>query len=135
MPENLRQCLLPAIECIKKNTQDNVVDVRLFNENRHMMLTTYKGLKYWMLFKRDFFNSFGKIFGLKGVGESINKEWVQTAIDEGIDAFMFVYEKGYVYIVPPKEFKDFAEKSKTIRVTTSGEITYSVPVKLLRRWR
>lgn len=132
---SLRQCLPVAIECIERNTQDKVKEVKLFNSDRHIFIVTARGLKYWLLFKREFFLSFGKIFNRKGSGESINEDWVVNAMNKGIDSFIFVYQKGHVYIVPPKEFRDYAEKNNTIRVTIGGEKTYSIPVKLLRRWK
>jgi hypothetical protein len=133
--DNIQQALPVAIECIQRNVQnDSVAESMPYNQGRHYLLRTKNGLKYWLLYKRDFFKSFGTIFGFKGVGESINREWVEYALAEGTDAFLFIYSSGYCYIVPPKEFKDFAEKNNTVRTLASGEVTYSIPVKLLRRW-
>lgn len=138
MIQNIRQAIYPATQCININHQkDWVTEILPANKGRHYFLKTYKGLTYWLLYKRDFFRSFGKIFGYKGLGESINKEWVERAINKHkITAFIFVYSQGHVYIVPPEEFKKFAEKNNTIRRTNAtGEITYSVPISFLRRWK
>jgi len=134
---NIRQAIPLAVECINKAHQnDSVSDIKPANQKRHYFIMTGNGLTYWLLYKREFFRSFGKIFGYKGCGESINKEWVECAIDNyEITAFIFVYPKGYVYIIPPLEIKKFAENNNTIRKTKSGETTYSVPISFLRRWR
>lgn len=136
MITTIREAIPKAIECINKAHQnDSVAQVLPFNKHRHYLLITHGGLKYWLLYKRAFFNSFGKIFDYKGVGESINVEWVARAIEKDICAFVFVYQKGYVYIVPPNEFRDFGRRNQTIRTTKSGEKTVSVPVSFLRRWK
>ena len=134
---SIREAIPLAVECINKACQnDGVSDIMPANKRRHFFIMTGNGLTYWLLYKREFFKSFGKIFGYKGPGESINKEWVERAIgDYEVTAFIFVYPKGYVYIIPPEELKRFAEENGTIRETKSGETTYSVPVSFLRRWR
>jgi hypothetical protein len=118
---------------IETNTQSKVKNIYPINNERHFVFVTESGLKYQMIFKREFFNSFGAIFGKKGVGESVNKEYVQYAMKEEIHNFLFVHEKK-VYMCPVQEFHDYAKNNKTIRITASGETTYSVPVLMLRRW-
>lgn len=136
MINSLREAMNPAIEVINSNLQtDRIKSVTLFNKDRHMLLTSGKGLKYWLLFKRELFKSFGKIFNYSGPGDSINQEWVTRALKENIAAFVFVYKQGSVYIIPPNELKEFAVMNETIRNTLSGERTMSFPVSFLRRWK
>ena len=135
MIESVRAAIPVAIEVINRTLQeDNVVEVSPLNYNRHYLLTTKKGMRYYMLFKREFFMSFGKIFGFKGIGESVNEEYMHTA-RRLADTFMFVYPDGKVYISPVGEAYNFAKKNETIRKTKSGETTYSFPVKMLRSWK
>jgi len=135
MPESLRQSIPIAIESVEKNTQDKVIDVCMINKNRHCLLTTNKHLRYYLLFKRDFFRSFGKIFNKDGLGESINIEYLKFCKQNEIDAILIVYQIGHVYTVPVQEWWDYAQNNNTIRETISEEITMSIPLRLLRRWR
>jgi len=137
MPKNIRECIPIAIEVIEKNLKTRVKDIKAINSGRHYILTTDKNLNYYMMFKRAFFNSFGKIFGRGNeVGESINLEYLDYALRWKIDAFLFIYEKGHVYTVPVQEFYDFANNHNTIRKQHNNiEKTASIPIRLLRRWK
>ena len=84
-------------ELISRKTQDKVVNVIPINKARHYIFVTENGLKYWMLFKREFFLSFGKIFGFKGCGDSVNAEFVGKALNMKIDGFLFVYKNDIRY--------------------------------------
>jgi len=97
-----------------------------------------KKMKYYQVFKRNFFMSFGRIFadqGMSGIGESLNEEAVAYAMVQGIHNFIFAYEDGKIYTISVKEFHDYAVSHDTIRKTDkTGEKTYSVPIKMLVRW-
>ena len=131
--ENARKWIAPVKDMIELKTQDTVVDIYAINNERHFVFVTEKGMKYQMIFKRGFFNSFGKIFNKKGVGESVNKEYVDYAMNKGIHNFIFIHDS-HMYLSNVKEFHDWAISNKTIRETASGETTLSVPVTLLRRF-
>ena len=131
--ENARKWISPVKEMIEIKTQDKVIDIYPINNERHFVFKTESGLKYQMIFKREFFNSFGKIFNKKGVGESVNKEYVDYALNKGIHNFIFIHEK-HMYLCNVREFHDWAISNKTIRETASGEVTMSIPVTLLRRF-
>lgn len=136
MINNVRQAIPIAIKTINNSLQDdNVVDIDAVNQNRHYILKTKKGMRYYLLFKRKFFMSFGKIFSFKGCGDSVNDEYMDFAKRMEADTFVFVYPEGNVYIAPVQESYDFAMKNDTKRITKSGETTCSFPVKLLRRWK
>jgi hypothetical protein len=107
------------------------------NDRKHCILITDSGTAYYILYKRDFFRSFGHIFkeqGQSGVGESINESFLALAKFRNITSFLVVYEDGKVYSVTPQEWFDFAKKNNTIRTTESAERTFSIPVGMLRRW-
>jgi hypothetical protein len=129
-----RQWINPCKELIEKNTQSRVKNIIAINNERHFVFETDSGLRYQMLYKRDFFNSFGAIFGKKGIGESVNREYVEWALNNGIHNFLFVHGEK-VYMCPVKEFHDYAINNNTIRKTSSNEETMSVPVNMLRLWK
>lgn len=120
----------------KRLQADTISKVYSINQGLHKILRTHKDQAYHLIYKRKPFMSFGKIFdNFKGVGESVNKEVVKEAVKKDVDNFVFCYGSGKVYVCNPVEFKNFAEKNDTIRETSSGETTYSVPIRLLRRWK
>jgi hypothetical protein len=131
--DSARQWIPKVKEIIELKTQDKVMDIYPINRERHFVFLTENGMKYQMIFKREFFNSFGKIFNKKGVGESINKEYVEYALHIGIHNFLFIHGNK-IYVCPVKEFHDYAVSNNTIRETSSGETTLSIPVLLLSRW-
>jgi len=88
-----------------------------------------------MIFKRNFFMSFGKIFGVGGAGESLNEEMVEWALKNSIHSFIFIYENGNAYTIPVTEFHDYAISHGMVRKTDkTGEVTFSIPLRMLRRW-
>jgi alpha-tubulin suppressor-like RCC1 family protein len=132
-----RRAINRTKELIESHTQDKVVQIYPINNEKHYVFVTNKGMVYQLLYKRNFFMSFGKIFADKemvGCGESVNQEMIDYAEENGVHNFLFVYQNGNIYAISVKEFKDYAESHGTIRTTSSGERTFSVPIKLLRRW-
>jgi len=116
---------------------DEVKEIIPLNNERHYLLITHKGMKYYLLFKRSFFMKYGEIFkdrGQKGVGESINVEYLKLARDYKVDYILIYYQDGRIYHIDPNTWFDFARRFRTIRTTKDGETTYSIPVSMLRRW-
>jgi len=132
--ESARRCIPIVQSIIEAKTQDRVVNILSVQQDRQFLFKTEKGLSYIQVFKRNFFMSFGAIFGKKGIGESINEEMIDFAEKNGVNCFLFVYQNGNVYAISVKELKDYAIVNGTIRTTSSGERTFSVPITLLRRW-
>jgi hypothetical protein len=132
--ENARKWINPCKEAIEMKTQGKVINIYGINNSRHFIFETNSGLKYYMKFQREFFNSFGAIFGKKGVGESVNRNLVEWALENGIHNFLFIHN-GHIYLCPVKEFHDYAIANKTIRTTATGEVTMSVPVLMLEKYR
>jgi hypothetical protein len=92
---------------------------------------------YYCLYKRAFFYKFGKIFrnkNLTGVGESVNTDVLAYIIQWAIDWILFIYPDGKVYQIKPKEFQEFTQEYRTIRLTEDGEYTASIPIRLLKRF-
>jgi hypothetical protein len=132
--ESARRCIPIVQSIIEAKTQDRVVNILSVQQDRQFLFKTEKGLSYIQVFKHNFFMSFGAIFGKKGIGESINEEMIDFAEKNGVNCFLFVYPNGNVYAISVKELKDYAIANGTIRTTSSGERTFSVPITLLRRW-
>jgi hypothetical protein len=134
--ENARRQIPKVKEIIERNTGDRISNIFPINNERQFILETNTKLKYQMIFKRDFFRSFGKIFGYGGLGESLNEEIIQWALKNGIHNLIFIYENGYAYTIPVNEFFDYSISHGTIRKTEkTGETTMSIPLSMLRRWR
>src|SRR3990167_10063593 len=124
-----------------------------FNKDRHMLLETLFGNKYYCLFKREYFNMFNNYYpefvlhhpNLRGVAESINEEWLDLAIK--LDTILlFVHPDGRVYQIYPMTVKklglvriqnepnvyrkdDFSGEQEAM-----NEKTYNIPVKLLKKY-
>ena len=131
MIDSIREATKVAFDLIQRKTQDSVVRVIPTNHSRHRILATSKGLKYYVLFKREFFKSFGKIFGLSGAGDSINARYLCLALNLKVDGMLFIYQNGYVYFMSPREIYDMG----LVRTTKSGERTYSFMLSAHKRWR
>lgn len=110
---------------------DTLISKNYFNQNRHALLQGKRN-NYYILLKRDPFFSFGKIFGTEGIGESINKKYLDVALRS--NAILFFVYQSKVYTIHSKMFKKIAEEKDYIRTTKSGELTYSIPFKELERW-
>jgi hypothetical protein len=86
---------------------------------------------------------------MKGLGESINKEWLDYSIKSRSDYLLFVYPDRRAYIIPPMLVKRYCEKNNLIRTqlkandykltdcSTSteriNELVYSFPISLLTK--
>lgn len=141
-----------------RSKHNNFYFFQLFNRGKHALFTppvTTALPSYYVVFKRDFFFSFAKQFfefvkefpEFNTVGESINEEFLETALKFGVDYLLFVYDNGKVYKVSPFVVKRFCEKhklvrlqDKTTRIIKDGyrqairEKTYSFPITLLERF-
>jgi len=131
--KNIEEAAIRVKDVFRQRGVKIVLD-EYVNKKRHYILTTDGGSAYYILYKRAFFFSFGKVFNKEGVGESINESFINLAITRNITSFLVVYENGHVYMVTPKAWDDYATINNTIRETDSGERTFSIPVNMLRRW-
>lgn len=134
---SLKEATIKVVEEINdKYETDLVVKSYDVNQARHKLVRTLEGKGFWVVFKRKPFMSFGKIFDIEydGAGESLNKDVVIEGDEKDVNKFLFVYSNGKIYSISPLKFKRYAQEEETIRETSSGETTYSVPMDLLERW-
>jgi len=88
----------------------------------------------YLLFKRDFFNSFGAIFkdkGEYGLGDTINTEQLRECMAYEVKKIFFIYEDFKIYFITPQLILD--KGYKRINDFESKE-TYSFNIKHLTRW-
>jgi len=131
MIENLKEAItLVRNLLIERNPNNEFIDVVLTHHDQHCMFESAGGIRYYLLYKRDVFRSFGEIFKCSGVGESINEDALNIALESNIDLFLVVYENGTIYSITPKEW----ERKGLKRTTEAGEITICIPITALRRW-
>jgi hypothetical protein len=131
--ENLLQAIPVVSYAIKNKLDENVHEVRLTNQGKHLLIKTDKRI-FWVLYKREFFHSFGKMFNLLGEGETINRDIFELAERENVEYFLFVYEDGGVFAITPATVIDYLQRYQTKRTTDSGEVTYSFSIGILERW-
>lgn len=132
--------ILRTLEAAKKFIKDsfqnreNPFSVSIHDGQREEHFELYVGTKqFYCLFKRDIFYKFGEIFNQKGAGESINKEVLDYISMWGFDGIIIIYPDTKTYFVDPKEWSNFVKNNNTIRTTKEGEVTTSVPLRLLTR--
>lgn len=131
---NLKEAVKIVVGYIHSKLNDNVTDVKPVNDNRHCMIETIKDIRYYVMFKREPFYAFGKIFRKPGAGESINKSCLELAIKYNIDLILVAYKSGHVYAISPDFWKEYAYNNNTIRTQETGEVTYSIALNELVRW-
>lgn len=103
------------------------------NHNRYKIIKTNQG-NYLILFKRNFFVSFGEIFkhlGESGVGDTINIEDVKFALTKGVRYIIFSYVSGSNYYISVEDFINYSHK----RVNDfENKETMSISIKYLKKW-
>jgi len=131
---------------------DKVRVIKDFNKNRHRLIN-FKGKNYYLVFKRDFFNTFYKQFEvfydnypeLGKQGESINAESLKTCIKYNVSDIIFIHSDGF-YSITPLQLVKFCKKFDLLRTQDKNnkykgqngvynkvnEETYSFPIGLLR---
>jgi len=117
---------------------------------RHCVFTWLRdtSVKFYVVYKREFFNSFGVWFPKfrGGVGESLNVEWLDFACRRGCLFVLFVYPDGRVFGVEPEFMRSYCVNNGLVREQGSvnpvfgsqgdllsvKEVTYCVPIGVLR---
>lgn len=106
----------------------NTIDI---NEGRYKILKTNKET-FLIVFKRDFFRSFGTIFkneGESGVGESLNLKDLKTAVTRKVRSIIFIYPNFHIYKISVEEFLKYGHRRKN----KEGKESISINVKYLNR--
>lgn len=104
----------------------NVLNVIPINQNRYMIVKTDK-INVLITFKNEVFFNFGKIFkdkGMKGVGDSINREHLQQAVIEGATRIFSVFPNGHIYSI---SIEDLLTKS-ILWTNKEGKEVYSTSI-------
>jgi len=138
------------------NMKEGVLNVSSVNNKFDRIVTTQKS-KYYVKFKREFFNTFNEQFRkfisenpeYSSLGESINKESLEQAIKTGCEWVIIIYKDGKMYRVNPRLWMNFAVSNNLIRTQekentftrddmsgnkeTVNETTCSIPLKLMER--
>lgn len=105
---------------------------REINNGRYIICETDKG-NFLIVYKREFFLTFGKQFkneGATGIGETINRDDLKTAVSIGVDNLIFVYENGDVYFIRVTDFLSNCFK----RTNKEGKEALSVSIHELRKF-
>jgi len=90
--------------------------------------------KFYVFFKKDWFRSFGQIYGgREGWGQSVHLGALNAAALEG--AFIaIVMPDGRIYSLAASEWLEYAKQHNTIRAPSTEEsLEASVPARLLKR--
>jgi len=118
-----------------------------YNKERHALIKT-SSKSFYVVYKRDFFNTFGdrfpefiKEYGfLDGRGESINSEGLEIALWNNVDYIVFIHPDNFYFIYPQtiKKLNLIRRQDKKNLYYEKGyeakqEITYSVPIELLKK--
>jgi len=111
---------------------DSLKQVLMNNKYGHRLIETNLRNRYYIVFKKEYYKTFGDEFGTKeGYGESINVEYLDNAIARNAHLILFVHTDAKIYAINPIKLKAIGHK----RIQKNGvEMTYSVPLKALERW-
>lgn len=132
MVSTQREAELVVTNILQRDRKAKILSITKTNDFKHSIISTDIG-NFYVLFKRDFFNSFGKIFNESGVGESINDDALRRA-EETKANLLFVYTDGKIYTISSMLFRKLSKENNWSRKTEAGELTYSIPVRYLTRW-
>lgn len=124
------------------------------NLDRHCILTWLKntGVRFYVVYKRDFFNSFPVWFpkycgGIGGhTGESLNVESLDLAVRRKCLFILFVYPDRQVLAIEPDYMKSFCLRNGLVRkqgklnivggeqktLLSLQEQTYCIPIGILK---
>ena len=108
-----------------------ILDVLPINEGRYVIVKA-KPENVMIVFKRDFFNSFCKMFehlGERGVGESVNRADLKYAVSVGVTRLFSVFPNGVVYTISVEDFLNNAHLWKN---SQSREV-YSINISHYKR--
>ena len=121
-----------------ENNKIKVLNTEEANYGRYLILNTLnlsnqQREKYLLVFKRDYFRAFGRIFqifGESGMGETINQEDLQNAVRLGVRNLLFTYPTGFIYEISVSDFLIHSHKRKN---DYEDKWTRSINIKHLKR--
>jgi len=117
--EYLRNKYIAFLKFMKKLKLKNykIINVRDVNKDRHRIVFTDRG-NFYLLYKKDYYNSFStkyadfiyKVPAMRGVGDSINVDFLNLAIQKKVNFLVFIHETE-TFIVDPQDMKEYCEKN------------------------
>jgi hypothetical protein len=79
------------------------------DHDRKAVIETTQGCRFFVLFKREHFHSYGRISGEGGDGESINVQDFEYAVYElDIEEFLYIYPDNSIYKIRAVEIRKAA---------------------------
>lgn len=107
-------------------------DVIFKNNQRYLLILGHKRFgNYFAMFKRHPFFSYGDIFkGKPETGETINALALKDCLRHKIKKIFVIYSNGDIYY----QTKEFWLTNGFKRTNREGKITYSIPIKDLKRF-
>ena len=115
---------------VKKGIQlDQVIPI---NFGRYMIVKTMDNNNYLIMYKRDFYWTFGSEFadeGESGIGESVNSDNLREAVSRGVRNILIVYQNGNMYSISVEKLLDNAHR----RTNHEGKDTLSFNLKWLTK--
>lgn len=121
-----------AIEYFIKKYNGMHLD-NLYNKSKLYAKIKVNDDLYYVTFKREFFYTFGRIFGKKGIGQSYSEDIVLKASSDNA-IIVFIMPDSKIYSINANEVKKYAIQNNTIRkIYNEPQKNYSVPVSLLKR--
>ena len=109
-------------------TLRNVIPIN----NHRYSIVQFKEKNILVTYKREVFYNFGLQFrdlGYKGVGDTINKYDIETALDFGVSEIYSVFPNGTAYMI---NMRDFLNKALTWE-NKEGKIVMSVSIHELKK--
>lgn len=119
-----------VVDCLTKKNY-NIINTLEINNGRYRIVETDKET-FLIVFKKEFFKSFGVIFkdkGESGVGETLNRNDLISANKGGARSIIFTYPNGHIYKLSIEEFLIYGHK----RIIGEGKETISINIKHLHR--
>jgi len=119
-----------VVDCLTKKNY-NIINTLEINNGRYRIVETDKET-FLIVFKKEFFKSFGVIFkdkGESGVGETLNRNDLISANKGGARSIIFTYPSGHIYKLSIEEFLIYGHK----RIIGEGKETISINIKHLHR--
>lgn len=135
---NFSNALLSLKELICKR-ENLMVSGEIYLNQRRYCLLSFKNRfgsikRYLCLFKKDFYMKFGDDFkdqGEQGIGESINADALDYALNHNIDAILYAYDDGRVYTISPEKIAFRGHKRRTY---AENKEVYSFSIQHLERF-
>jgi len=119
-----------VVDCLTKKNY-NIVNTLEINNGGYRIVKTDKET-FLVVFKKEFFKSFGVIFkskGESGVGETLNRKDLISANIGGARSIIFTYPSGHIYKLSIEEFLLYGHR----RIIGEGKETISISIKYLHR--